>query len=297
MAIKEKVNKIDGVHVDPISIKVITFNILGVTPLIMNRQSEKVKHMLLLPPQASNKAARSQTLKHEPMEEFRASPYLSKNDPGAPTWLHMPTGAFKRCLATAALDTPGATKAQIGRLVSMASEKIHIWGIPMIRADVVRQAGINRTPDIRFRACLREWATTVSFSYVERAISHVSIANLMNAAGTTCGVGDFRVEKGAGDYGKFAIVGEDMEDQSKWNDWKRIVANGGRDIQMAAMENPLFYDDEAEEMVHWFYEELERRRGQPQEARAAGNGSAGEDFLPPEDGSEFGEGDGLELPQ
>lgn len=252
-----KIDKKDlGVEVVPIEIQEITFRLLGVTPLICNRQSEKAKHSLLLPEPRKNKAQREQTLKHVPLDEFRASPYRNR-DPSAPTLLHMPGGMFKKCLAQAAIDIPGASKAQVGRLVSLVSTQINLYGVPHLRADMVRQAGMTRTPDVRFRACLPEWAVEVTYSYVSSVITPNSIANLLAAAGMIVGVGDYRVEKGAGDFGKFRIV-EESDD-----DWQRVVAEGGREVQEAAMLYPIFYDDEARELCEWFDDELERRRKVP----------------------------------
>jgi hypothetical protein len=267
MATAKKPSDSGHIEISRLVTQEITFNVVGDTPLICNRQSEKAKRQLLLPPLPQNKAQRTQTLKHNPLEEFRASPYLNRNDPAAPTWLHLPTGMFKKCISTAALDTPGSSKAQIGRLVSVKSATpgilgrrvmaIYVWGIPHMRADMVRQAGISKTPDVRFRACLPEWATTVTYTFVPSIISPQSIYNLLDAAGIICGIGDYRVEKGAGDYGQFHIVGEDDED------WHRIVKSGGRDVQVAAMEKPPFYDDDTRELVEWFDEEIERRRRTP----------------------------------
>lgn len=246
-----------NVEIAAIETRDITFNILGRTPLIFNRQSEKAKRQLMLPPLPQNKAQRTQTLKHDPIEEFRASPYLCKREPKAPTWLHLPSGMFKKSIAQAALDIPGASKAQIGRLVQLATESVYVWGIPYMRADMVRQAGIAKTPDVRFRACLPEWACQVTYTYISSIISPTSIANLVSAAGVICGIGDYRVEKGSGSYGQFRIVPEDDDD------WHRIVANGGKAAQIAALEHPLFYDEETEELISWFDAEIDRRRRTP----------------------------------
>jgi hypothetical protein len=254
MPSKKPVDEI--IEIEALAVKPLTVWLRGATPLICNRQSEKAKRQLLLPSRKKNQAEREQTLKHEPFEEFRASPYLSRS-PSAPTLLHMPGGALKRAVASAALDIPGASKAQIGRLVSLVSTEVSIWGIPHMRADMVRQLGQNRTPDVRFRCCLPEWATRVTFSYVPTVISPKSLVNLIAAAGAIVGIGDYRVEKGAGDYGKFFVVAEDDED------WQRIVAEGGRAVQQHAMDHPIYFDTDTQELVEWFEDEVENRRRTP----------------------------------
>lgn len=240
----------------------ITFRLLGTTPLIMNRQSEKAKRMLLLPEPRKNKAQREQTLKHDPIEEYRASVYRNR-DAHRPALLHCPEGAFKKLVAQTALDIPGATKAQIGRLVSLRSAQIDVFGIPHVFTRMVRQAGPSRTPDVRTRAILPEWAVEVTFGFINGMITPTSIANLVSAGGLICGIGDGRTEKGALDYGGFRIVPEDDPD------WHRVVAEGGRDAQQAALEYPIFYDDETRDLIEWFDAEIQRRRKQPDIAVAA----------------------------
>jgi hypothetical protein len=235
----------------------INFRVLGVTPLILNRMSEKAKRELLYPSRKKNAAERETSLKHEPLEEYRASPYRNR-DPKEPTLLHLPSGMFKRALGTASLDIPGAFKSQIGRLCSIVSTQVNLFGKPVLKADVVRTAGMAKTPDIRFRACLPEWCCTVQVRYVDR-LSPQSVVNLFAASGITVGIGDNRVEKGAGDFGQFDLVSENDED------WNR-VATQGRDVQLLGLESPEFYDLESEDLVSWFYAELDRRRKLPTKA-------------------------------
>lgn len=234
----------------------IEFCILGKTPLILNRMSAKVQKDLLYPSPKKNEAERAATMKHDPLAEYRATPYLNR-DPKEPTLFHLPTGMFKQAMRTAALDIPGAFKSQIGRLVSMSTTQVNLYGKPTMRSDVVRLAGLNKTPDIRFRACLPEWACKFTLRYVQNRIKPPSLVNLLAFAGIACGVGDNRVEKGANDYGQFEIVGTDDPD------WQRIVKTQARKVQELALESPEYYDIETEDLVSWFYEEVRRRRDMP----------------------------------
>src|SRR5690554_3478476 len=49
--------------------------VVGTTPFVCNRQSEKVKRELLFPSGRKDAASRAQTLKHNPLDEYRNSPY------------------------------------------------------------------------------------------------------------------------------------------------------------------------------------------------------------------------------
>lgn len=226
--------------------------ILGTSPLILNRMSEKAKHELLMPKGRKNAVERATTLKHVPVDEYRASAYTLK-DTTQPTLLALLSTAFKGALRSAALDMPGTKKAQIGRLTYINGEYIGIFGVPKLFMSITRSADMNKTPDVRTRAIVPEWACEVRVTYVEPLIRQQAVVNLLASAGITIGVGDWRPEKGSGSYGQFQIVNPDNAD------YKRIVKTGGRKAQVAAMENPVCYDDETTELFSWFEHERTQR--------------------------------------
>lgn len=128
----------------------LTFYILGRSPLIFNRMSEKVRQELLLPSGRKTEATKATTLKHDPLQEYRDSPYRNLS-PKAPTRLQLLGSMFKKAMMTAALDIPGAKKSQIGRLLYLVNDRIDLYGRPELFMSVTRSADINRTPDIRTR--------------------------------------------------------------------------------------------------------------------------------------------------
>lgn len=222
----------------------------GTAPLIMNRMSEKAKRELLFPAKKKNAAERASSLKHNPLEEYQASVYRLKNEK-APTLLAVPAVMFKGALRSAALDLPGAYKSQVGRLTYVEGEWVPIYGVPQLYMSVVRSAGMNKTPDVRTRAIIPEWAAQFSVIYQEPIFNRQTVANLLAAAGEIVGVGDYRPEKGAGSYGRFALVpGEEVGG---------VFASGGRQAQVDALEDPAMYDLETEEMFEWFNVEVNRR--------------------------------------
>lgn len=227
--------------------------LVGTSPLIQNRLSEKVKHELLMPRGKKNAAERATTLKHDPVAEFRASPY-TLSDESMPTLLALPAISFKGALRSAALDMPGMKKAQIGRLTYLPGEMVAIYGVPKVFMRPVRSADMNRTPDIRTRAILPEWACRVTISFVEPLIRPQAILNLLAAAGITIGVGDWRSEKGSGNYGQFRLTKESDPI------FQAIIKSGGREAQKDALEHPTCYDDETTELFSWYQEELPRRQ-------------------------------------
>lgn len=232
----------------------LTVCVLGQSPFIYNAMSEKARHELLMPAPKKNAAERASNLKHNPLDEFRNSTYQNRNS-DAVTRLNFPSAAFKKALASAALDIPGAAKAQIGRLVWVEGDRVDMYGVPRLLCSITRSADMNKTPDVRTRAILPEWACTLRLRFMKPILKEQTIANLLAAAGLTQGVGDWRQQKGSGSYGQFKLVSADDPD------WKRIVKTGVLKAQDEALDKPEFYDEETERLIAWFDAELVKRHG------------------------------------
>lgn len=226
--------------------------LLGTTPYLSNSMSMKAMQTILYPPGRKNATERATTIKHDPVREFRDS-LASLPAADEPTWIAHPATGFKKALGTAALDLPGTKKAQIGRLVHVVGPMIGLYGLPLVHMAPVRSADINRTPDIRTRAILAEWACYLSIRYVTPIITESLVVRVLAAAGLYIGVGDFRSEKGAGDHGCFRICAPDDPD------FGRLVKTAGRAAQLAAIETPRPYDQRTEDLWHWYETEVERR--------------------------------------
>jgi hypothetical protein len=255
MAMKQKGAPSKEISVLRITQSRIEFCILGKTPLILHRLSEKAKRELLMPKKKTT-ADKASSLKHNPYDEYRSSAYRSK-DPKSKTSLLLPSNAFQRALCSAAVDIPGsAAKAQIGRLVQVEGDcvgYVGIYGVPKLHMAVTRNSDMARTPDIRTRAIVPAWACRIAVLYVTPVLREQAVANLLAAAGMIQGVGDWRPEKGRGNYGQFDLVEESNPD------YRAIVDSGGRDVQEAAFENPECYDSETAELLEWFTEQSQER--------------------------------------
>lgn len=234
----------------------VRLNVLGTSPLICNRMSEKARRELLLPAGRKTNAERQSNLKHDPIAEFRASPYIL---PDGPTLIGLMSSAFKGAMGTAALDLPGATKSKIGRLVYVEGDYAGIFGLPKLFMSITRSADMNHTPDVRTRAIIPEWACKLEISFVEPIIKTPAVLNLLAAAGITAGVGDWRPEKGKGAYGRFEIVPDEHPD------FVRITTGYGRAVQEQAMLNPESYDSETDELLSWYMGESKAKGFRPTE--------------------------------
>lgn len=249
MAVKKvKENNIDIMELRLGRVRV---HLLGSTAMIMNRFGQKAQHELLLPKAKANRAERADSLKHDPIAEFRGAVYMNRNEK-EPAAIHVPAGSFQAALSNAALDLPGASKSQIKRLTTVTSTQINLFGIPSFRMDMVRSGDMARTPDVRTRPCFDEWACTVEIEFVESLIKGGQVTNLIGAAGKIVGIGDWRPQKG-GSFGKFTCVEEDNKD------FQRILKTQGRAAQLAALKDPVAYDIDTEELYAWFVSETALR--------------------------------------
>lgn len=237
----------DVIDIVPIQRSIVEFAIVGTSPLLQNRVNQKAQRELLFP-----KKRDRLTLKHNPIDEFRASPYRISD---GPTLLGFPCAAFKKAGMTAALDLPGtATKTRIGRLVRVVGDLTPIYGVPQLWMGIVRMADVKRTPDVRSLAIIPRWACRLTVSFVQPMLTAQAVANLLAAAGEIAGVGDGRIEKGKLDFGAFRLASPDDPELLA------IIAEGGRDAQTRAMEHPTAYNADATELLDWFDRELATRQ-------------------------------------
>ena len=225
--------------------------IKGQTPLIYNAMSAKVKGDLLLPKGRKTAAEKATTLKHDPIEEYRASVYRRAGADG-PSRLVFPATAFKNAAIGAVRHiNAGVSMVQMKQLLWVSGDTVDVWGAPQIYMAVTRSADMNKTPDIRTRAILPEWCCLLRIKYVMPNMNDTSVARLLEAGGLLNGVGDFRQEKGKGNYGQFGIADK--------ADCAAIIKAGGMAAQDAALESPECYDVETRELLAWYQDERARR--------------------------------------
>lgn len=241
---------LETIEVEPLRVGSVKVWLKGRTPLIFNRLAAKARGELLFPRGRKTTADKQQHLKHDPMFEYRDSMGKRHGRSGA-TRIVMPSPAFKGAMATAALETKGTNKTQIGRLVWVEGYSCDIFGVPELFMSVVRSADMNKTPDIRTRAILREWCAPVTIHYVKPQISDKAIMQLLSNGGIIVGVGDFRQEKGKGNFGQFEVSTEAK--------CKSIIKSGGMKAQDAAIKSPAMFDADTEELYGWFESEVSNR--------------------------------------
>lgn len=240
---------LEAIEVEPLRVASMQVWLRGITPLICNRLAAKARRELLCPNGRKNKTQREQSLKHDPVAEYRDS--MNVRAGVGPTRIVFPAPAIKGSMSSAALETKGTNRTQIGRLVWVQNYSVDVYGVPELFMAVVRSADMNKTPDIRTRAILREWCMPATIQFVKPQMNEKAIMQLLSNGGTIIGVGDFRQEKGKGNFGQYRVVTE--------ADCKDIIKAGGLKQQDAAIKNPVCFDSDSEELLGWFREEVKAR--------------------------------------
>lgn len=245
--------KIEGiVEIQPIATRRIIISLCGVSPLIMHRFARKAWQELLYPSGRKNAAERASSLKHDPLEEYRGCFYKNRDD-NTPTLFHLPNGMPHKSIAAAALDMPGVSRTAMERWTSIVDVNVHLFGVPQLFMAMVRNSDMSRTPDVRTRPIFNRWACTFEIAYKVQPLNDHAVLNLLAAAGFLVGFGDWRPQKG-GPFGKFRIC------QPHDAEFKDIVKREGRKAQVSAYEIPSYHDEDTQELMTWFLQEVSRRR-------------------------------------
>lgn len=190
-----------AIELTPLRTAVAVITIEGVTPLIVNRWSEKAREMMNA---AQQGRARVKKPPKDPEADFQASRYLLPDGRDA-----FPARAFKAAMVNACSQFDGITKVLTKQAIFIGGigpdMLIPIEGEVSMREDQVRNA--TGVADVRFRAQISNWVATLNITYVSSALSQSTIVSLLDAAGFG-GVGDWRPsapKSASGTYGMFKV--------------------------------------------------------------------------------------------
>ena len=201
------------VTIPAINIQYATIRVVGDSPLIVHKWSEKAKKEIL-----DKQMKKAKTKGHDakdPVRDFIESLYWIDGEPEDKTeegFAHaiesgarfgFPSVAF-RASAVSAGYRSGVTKDKVSMNAAfhIDGELVEIKGIPEMREDMVR-IGMG-TADIRYRGMFSDWSATFRVKYNASAISLEQLVNLINLGGFACGLGEWRPEKG-GQFGMFHV--------------------------------------------------------------------------------------------
>ena len=205
--------KEETVTIAAMDLRTAVIKLVGDTPLIMHKWSEKAKREML---EKQLKKAKSKAREaKDPVRDFIESLYWLEGEPEEKTEagfvraiqsgarIGFPATAFKAAAVAAGYRT-GVTKDKVSMNAAfhIDGDMVEIHGTPQIREDMVR-VGMG-TADIRYRGEFPTWYAVVTVRYNNGAISLEQLVNLFNLGGFSCGIGEWRPEKG-GSYGMYHV--------------------------------------------------------------------------------------------
>lgn len=189
------------VQIDRIAAETIQVPIIGTTPLMVHRFSEKAKKQMLDAMQGRKTPKQNK----DPEAEYEAAFYRLKDGRYG-----FPAVGFKQAtVGGARFYGKDVTMTALKQFLFFHGEPgqegkalVAIEGEPVMSEDVVR---VNRGgTDLRYRPVFNEWAALLSVTYVTSALTRGSVLSLIDAGGMGVGVGEWRPEKD-GDLGTYQI--------------------------------------------------------------------------------------------
>ena len=186
------------------SIKTVVLTLEGLSPLIVNRFSEKALRQMA---DKQGGKAREKKAPKVPEQDFWGSLYhLEPNQ----TYPHkkgyrygFPAIGFKASAVTACTSIDGITKVAARQAFHINADLIEIKGTPKMRCDTVKIA--MGTTDLRYRAEFEKWSAEVPVEFNANLITAEQLVHLFNTAGFSVGIGEWRPERD-GAMGRFKCV-------------------------------------------------------------------------------------------
>jgi hypothetical protein len=188
------------IAIDQIAQATIRVPILGVSPLIMHKFSEKAKRQML----DAAQGRRAPKEPKDPQAEFEASLYRLDEGYG------MPADAFKQATVGAArFYGKQLTMTALNQFIFITGEVgddgrqlVRIEGEPRMREDVARVG--RGGSDLRYRPEFYPWSARLDVTYFSNAITRETVLSAIDAGGLAIGVGDWRPER-KGTFGTYRI--------------------------------------------------------------------------------------------
>lgn len=192
------------------NIQRMAIRITGTAPLIFHKWSEKAMKMIL--DKQMKKASKGREVR-DPERDAEDSFYTN-----AEGHIALPARNLKQAIVGSARFLQGIPMTILRGTIFVRGDKDEF--IPILvngkritieqvkklddwmREDMVT-VGMG-TADIRFRGQLKEWAMDVSIEYDADSLSAEQVLNLLQRAGFSQGLGEWRPEKN-GDYGTFTV--------------------------------------------------------------------------------------------
>jgi hypothetical protein len=202
-----KKKEVEKLEIPAPDFRFVRVRIVGDSPLVQHKFSEKARKEIADKQQQQRTRTRG---KRDPKAEYEAAMYVIKGKPGSASATYgMPATAFKRAMIDACrwIDGIAMTQARGAFHVNPGMELVPIkCSKPRMQEDVIRLP--NGNADLRYRPYFDTWEVELLIKYNAGFIGLVELVNLLNVAGTSCGIGDRRPQQTSGDnHGMFHVHG------------------------------------------------------------------------------------------
>jgi hypothetical protein len=199
IAVKEKETKL---NIPPIELKYAQITLVGETPLLVQRFSEKSKREMEDKTQKRAKTARAA---RDPEQEFRAALYVI---PGRKVTYGIPAAGIKNCAVSACRFIEGVPMTRARGAFHVMAEGHNLIPIdgdkPVMDEGIVRIGGFKKIAQVRYRPRFDKWSVTFRVRYNPCVLSPEQLINLYENAGFSIGLCEYRPEKG-GNLGMFRV--------------------------------------------------------------------------------------------
>jgi hypothetical protein len=195
-----------AIKLQPLQRQRIRVPIMGVTPVIPHKWSEKALKMMLAAQQGQPRPKKE--AKNPEQEAHDATYWLPDGRPG------IPATAFKAAITNGARYYDGVTMTMLKEAVFVYGEQsedghqlVPIEGEIHMREDTPRNA--TGVADLRYRNEIRNWRAELVVEFVSQVLNKESVIALVDAGGNG-GVGDWRPsapKSKTGTFGQFRVEG------------------------------------------------------------------------------------------
>jgi hypothetical protein len=220
---EEKELKIKSLNLRIMSTEAVALND---STLIVHAWSEKARREML---DRQTKTTRAKKEAKDPEADFNGARYILKPDDPRP-WARalfakypkakeidcVPSAAFRNAFIASARYIEGVFMVTLqgslfidgGEWVPILDRTTNEPAVPVMRQDMVRVGGKagpgSGVADIRFRPEYSNWKVPLRVQFNSNMLSDDQVANLINIAGFSVGVCEWRPEK-RGDHGRFTL--------------------------------------------------------------------------------------------
>ena len=184
------------VQIPPIQITQMDVTLVGDTPLVINKFSEKAQQQIA--EKQGEKKAPKKLPPRVPKEEYEAATYRMPD--GTPA---MRAVAFKHAAVAACRFVDGLPMTEARGAFQVMGDLVPIKGKPRMRTDTVRLE--SGTTTLRYRPEFLSWSVTVTIRFNAEVFSADQIIGLLNLAGFHGGVGENRPQKSGDNWGMFHV--------------------------------------------------------------------------------------------